>query len=123
VVALIAVAKWLLLLFGPGYSTNALVLLWLLILASLPRGINQVYIGLLRVQGRLKELVLIRGFIALSVLTLSFFLMSAYGMIAIGYVWLGVQIVVSIALAFRLGSWASRFSHTEGSDWEDGDHF
>jgi len=123
VIALIAAAKWLLLAFGESYSTNAFVLLCLLILASLPRGINQVYIGLLRVQGRLKELVIIRGFITVSVLTLSLFFMSAYGIIAIGYVWLGVQIVISIALAFRLGSRVNQFSRTEGNGWEDVNHF
>ena len=121
-VVLIAVARWLLLLFGPGYSTNALVLLWLLILANLPRVINNVYSGILRVQGRLKEMVLIRGFVAVAVLIVTFFCISDYGILAIGYVWLGVQIIVSIALAFRLGSWSGGFSKNEVSDWEDGTH-
>jgi O-antigen/teichoic acid export membrane protein len=116
-IVLIAAAKWILLLFGPGYSTNALLLLWLLILASLPRGINNVYIGLLRVQDRLKELLVIRGFIAISVLVPSFFLMTVYGMIAIGYVWLGVHTVVSIVLIFRLSSRVMWFSRTKGGDW------
>ena len=123
VIVLTATAKWILLLFGPGYSTHAMVLLWLLILASLPRGINNVYIGLLRIQDRLKEILIIRGFIAISVLTLSLFLITAYGIIAIGYVWLGVQTVVAIAVAFRLGSWTSRFSRTEVVDCENGDNF
>jgi O-antigen/teichoic acid export membrane protein len=123
VIVLMAVAKWILLLFGPGYSTNALLLLWLLILASLPRGVNNVYIGLLRVQDRLKELLIIRGFITIATLAFSFFFMASYGMMAIGYVWLGVQLAVSLAVAFRLARWPGRFSRTEGSSWEDGNHF
>ncbi len=53
VAVLIIAAKWILLAFGPSYSANALNLLWLLSLSSLPRGISHVYIGLLRVQDKL----------------------------------------------------------------------
>jgi O-antigen/teichoic acid export membrane protein len=115
-IVLMAAAKWILLLFGPGYSTNALVLLWLLILASLPRGINNVYIGLLRVQDRLKELLIIRGFITISVLVLSFFLMRIYGMIAIGYVWLGIHTLVATVIMFRLGSRVMWYHRTKAGD-------
>ncbi len=85
--------------------------------------INNVYIGLLRVQGRLKELLIIRGFITVSVSTLSLFIMSVYSTIAIGYVWLGVQMVVAIVLAFRVGTSVSRFSGTKGGNLEDVNHF
>jgi O-antigen/teichoic acid export membrane protein len=123
VIVMLVIARWILLLFGPGYSTNGLTLLWLLILASLPRGLNNVYIGLLRVQDRLTELLLIRGFITIATLVLSFFFMKSYGMMAVGYVWLGVQLAVAIAVAFRLSRQPGRFGHAEGSDWEDGNHF
>ncbi|MFC2067871.1 oligosaccharide flippase family protein [Chloroflexota bacterium] len=123
VIFLMITGKWLLLFFGPGYSSNAQALLWLLILASLPRGMNNIYFGILRVQGRLKELVIIRGFIAVSLLTLSYLFMSVYGLIAIGYAWLGVQIFISIAIAFRLNSGASGYVGSEGDDWEEGNHF
>lgn len=122
VIVLIVTGKWILLAFGESYSANALVLLWLLILASLPRGINQVYFSVLRVQGRLKELVMIRGFVAVSVLTMSFFVISSYGIISVGFVWLGVQIVVSIALVLMLGSQVRKSRRIEGDDWEDGDY-
>jgi O-antigen/teichoic acid export membrane protein len=122
VIVLAAAAKWILLLFGPGYSANSLSLLWLLILANLPRGLNNVYIGILRVQDKLKELIIIRGLVTVSTLALSFIFMAPYGMIAIGYVWLGVQLIVSIVLAFRLSYWSDQFSPTDSSIQEDGNH-
>ncbi len=122
VMVLIVIAKWVLLAFGPSYS-NALQLVWLLSLSNLPGGINLVYIGLLRAQGKLKELVVIRGFIAVAVLTLSLFIMPISGIVGIGYAWLGVQAVVAIASAFRLRTWASRFSRSGGHDLEDVNHF
>ncbi|MEE9399121.1 MAG: hypothetical protein V3V23_02535, partial [Dehalococcoidales bacterium] len=91
VIVMMVAAKWVLIAFGWTYSVNALKLLWLLTLSSLPLGISQIYFGLLRVQYRLKELVIIQGFIAIAVLTLSFFIMPTHGIIGIGYVWLGIQ--------------------------------
>jgi Na+-driven multidrug efflux pump len=101
-VVLIIVAKWVLLAFGQGYAANGLTLLWLLVLSSLPRGINYIYIGLLRVQGRLKELVIIRSFMTVAVLIPCFFMLPVYGIIGIGYVWLAVQGVLAIILTTRL---------------------
>jgi O-antigen/teichoic acid export membrane protein len=123
VVVLIIAAKWVLLAFGESYSANALTLLWLLSISSLPRGINHVYIGLLRVQDRLKELIIIQGLVAVAVFTLSLFAISAYGIMGVGYVWLGVQGVVSIALASRLATQVRQFRGARGSDLEDVNHF
>jgi O-antigen/teichoic acid export membrane protein len=102
VVVLLVAAKWLLLAFGEGYAANGLTLLWILMLASLPRGINFIYVSLLRVQGRLMELVIIRSFITVSVLALCFIMLPVHGIISIGYVWLAVQGVLAIVLTARL---------------------
>jgi O-antigen/teichoic acid export membrane protein len=100
---LILVGKWLLLAFGQSYSLNALKLLWILSLSSLPLAINHIYSGILRVKSRLKELMAIWGFIALSVLLASYLVMPAAGIMGIGYAWLGAQTVVAIyVLARRL---------------------
>ena len=74
-------------------------------------------------QDRLKELIIIRVFIALAVPTLSFLVMPDYGIIGIGYVWLRVQLVVSIALACRLLIRLKQLSVTEWSVIEDVDNF
>jgi O-antigen/teichoic acid export membrane protein len=95
-ILLAAVGKWLLLVFGQGYSLNALPLLWALCLSSLPRGVNYIYTGILRVTGRIRELIIIWGFIALSVLVVSYLLLPLTGIIGIGYAWLGAQLIVAI---------------------------
>ncbi|MFC1902531.1 lipopolysaccharide biosynthesis protein [Chloroflexota bacterium] len=123
VAILILAGKWILLAFGPSYSANALHLLWLLGLSSLPRGLNSVYTSLLRVKDGLKELIIIQLFIAVAVLALSFLLMQYHGIIGIGYVWLGVQVLVSIVLSYRLVTRLSQLNVTKGSVSEGADTF
>ena len=60
---------------------------------------------------------------ALAVPALSFLVMPHYGIIGIGYVWLGVQLVVSIALACRLLMRLSQLTITKESVPEDVDNF
>jgi len=103
VTVLILVGKWLLLAFGQSYSLNALKLLWILSLSSLPLAINHLYTSILRVKSRLKELMAIWGFIALAVLLVSYLIMPASGIMGIGCAWLGAQAAVAIyVLARRL---------------------
>jgi len=59
VILLILVGKWLLLAFGQGYSANALHLLWILAISSLPTGITNIYMSILRVTSRIRELIAI----------------------------------------------------------------
>ncbi len=101
VIVLILVGKWLLLAFGQSYSLNALKLLWILSISSLPLAINHLYTSILRVKSRLKELMVIWGFIALSVLIASYLIMPAAGIISIGYAWLGAQSLVAIYILAR----------------------
>jgi len=101
VTVLILVGKWLLLLFGQSYSLNALKLLWILSLSSLPLAINYIYTSILRVKSRIKELMTIWGFIALAVLLASYLIMPITGIIGIGYAWLGAQTVVAIYVLAR----------------------
>ena len=96
VILLILVGKWLLLAFGQSYSANALYLLWILIISCLPLGINYIYTSILRVTNRIKELVIIWGFIAIATLSISYLVMPETGIIGIGYAWLGVQCLVAI---------------------------
>ena len=95
----------------------------ILSLSSIPRAVSQIYVSLLRVQDRLKELMIIRGIIAVAVPTLSALIIPVYGIIGIGYVWLGVHVLAAIVLAPRLASQVSRLSRPKGGDWEDVNHF
>jgi len=103
VTVLILVGKWLLLAFGQSYSLNALRLLWILSLSSLPLAINHLYTSILRVKSRLKELMAIWGFIAIAVLLASYLIMPATGIMGTGCAWLRAQATVGIyVLARRL---------------------
>jgi O-antigen/teichoic acid export membrane protein len=95
-ILLAAVGKWLLLAFGHGYSMNALSLLWVFCLSSLPLGVNYIYTGILRVTGRITELIIIWSFIATGVLAVGRLLLPLTGIIGIGYAWLGVQLIVAV---------------------------
>jgi len=106
--------KWLLLIFGQAYSSNALTLLWILAASSLPAAINDVYYSVLRVRGRIKELVAIRAVVSFSVLVTSAVASSmATGhtaMLTIGWAWLGANILaaVYVILTVRLRARATR---------------
>jgi O-antigen/teichoic acid export membrane protein len=96
VVLVLLVGKWLLLLFGEGYSVSGLLLLRILSVSSLFAGVTSVYAATLRVEDRLRELTLIFGFITVATLVGSYFIMPQAGTVGIGYVWLAVQGVVGI---------------------------
>jgi len=96
VILLILIGKWLLLAFGQSYLVNGLMLFRILVLASLPVGINHIYTGVLRVRHKLKELMAIWGIIAVATLVTSYLIVPVTGIIGIGYVWLGIQSVVAL---------------------------
>lgn len=96
IIILFLLGKWFLLLFGANYSVNGLILLKILGLSSLFVGINSIYISILRVKGKIMELVFIFGFIAITVLLESYFIMPATGIIGVGYAWIAAQGMVSV---------------------------
>jgi len=104
VVLFLLLGKWLLLLFGAAYSVNASMLLWILALSSLFVGVNSVYMTILRVRDRISELVIIVGFIALTVLLGSYFITPTTGIVGVGYSWMGAQGLVTIYVAFAMRS-------------------
>ncbi len=102
VVLILLLGHWLLLLFGEAYSVNGLLLLRILCVSSVFIGVNRVYTTILRVEDRIKELVLIFAFQAAAVLLGSYFVIPAVGIVGIGYVWLAAQGVVSIYAIFAM---------------------
>jgi O-antigen/teichoic acid export membrane protein len=96
IIFLILIGKWILLVFGQSYSLNALTLLRILAISSLPLSINYIYISILRVNYRIKELVTIWGCIALPMLITSYLVMPVSGIVGTGYAWLGIHSAAAI---------------------------
>jgi len=108
VILMIILSKWILLAFGPDYSANALTLLVLLSVASLPRGLHFIYVSFLRIQNRIKELVVIHSIAAAATIGLSIWAIRDYGINGIGYVLLGTQSIVALIFIIRILLWSKQ---------------
>lgn len=108
IVILFLVGKWLLMLFGEAYSANAWMLLWILVMSSIPIGITNVYGSILRVQGRMRELVALATFTTFAVLIGSYFVVPTTGIIGIGYVWIAAHGVVAVYVVLALKAFRHR---------------
>jgi len=96
IILLVALGKWLLLLFGENYSSNALTLLWILGFSGLFTAVNDVYYSILRVRGRIRELFVIRALISIAVLVSSSLIAPKIGIVGIGYAWISAQALASV---------------------------
>ena len=96
IILVVALGKWLLLLFGDEYSSNALRLLLILSASSLFVGVNYIYYTILRVRGRIGELMVIHGTVAIAVLVASGLIVEKHGIVSIGYIWICVEALLCI---------------------------
>ena len=92
----------LLLVYGGEYSAEGARLLQILALASLPASINYLYLGLARVEVRLKSLILVPGVIALGTLVLGYILLPHLGILGVGMSWLATQTALMFFTVPRL---------------------
>jgi O-antigen/teichoic acid export membrane protein len=104
ILVILLAGKWLLLIFGESYSSNAQTLLMILALSSMFTGVNNIYYTVLRVRGRIRELIALRAVVALVVLTVSGLIVTKVGIVGIGYAWIGMQAVVSIYIILKVRS-------------------
>jgi O-antigen/teichoic acid export membrane protein len=88
VLILLGLGTRLLSLFGAQYAAGGTGLLWVLLPAVFPLSINTGYIGVLRVQKRLGEIVLLTTTISSITIILSCVLVPRYGIQAAGLSWL-----------------------------------
>jgi O-antigen/teichoic acid export membrane protein len=102
IILVLALGKWLLLLFGASYSANALGLLWILGASSIFAAVNSIYLTILQVKRRITELVLISGFVTFAVLVGSYLIMPATGIIRVGYASIAAQGLVSIYVVLAM---------------------
>jgi O-antigen/teichoic acid export membrane protein len=102
IIVLLLAGKWLLLIFGPGYSENGVALLRFLALSGIFIGINSIYYTILRVQNKIRQLTVICAFTTITILTGSYFLIHTSGIAGVGYIWFAVHGAISIYVLFAI---------------------
>lgn len=98
VVVMLVAGDKLLLLFGREYSTEGVKLLWLLVLSALPVSVNVLYLGVARVERRLKNIILVTAGVSLGTLILSYVLIPPLGILGPGIAWMASHSLVAVAV-------------------------
>jgi O-antigen/teichoic acid export membrane protein len=102
--ALVALfAHWGLALFGPGYAEYGAPVLELLAVATLPRAMTEVYLGVLRAQSRTSLVAIIQGTRCVLMLGLTVYLVGIMGPVGAGLA--AVISQGSVALLVIPGLW------------------
>ncbi len=98
VAIVVAAAPVLLRIFGEDYAVEGTLLLRLLALATIPNIVVFLCIGLLRVQNRVREVIVVHGVTGLAMLGLSYVWLRSYGIAGVGLAWLVTQTCVALVL-------------------------
>ena len=98
VIIIVFAAPNILRLFGKSYSIEGATLLRLLCLSALPNMVTSIYTSVVRVQRRMKPLVLVLTVPYILVIALSYLLMNTYGVVGVGIAWLVSQSFVAVIL-------------------------
>ncbi|MFC1992483.1 lipopolysaccharide biosynthesis protein [Chloroflexota bacterium] len=103
-VLFIFAGKWLLFLFGYSYYVNALPLLQILAISALPQTVIHIYCTILRVNHRIRELIIIWALASGILLGSSYFAVPLLGIVGIGYTHLGTHCLLAIYVFVRKNS-------------------
>ncbi len=103
-------APYLLWIYGSDYADNSSTVLRILLVAAVPNVLHQLYIGRLRVQGRLGGVIFFETLLAVIAVGLSWLFIPRYGIDGVGIAWLvGLTLLGGYALiAESTWWWASR---------------
>ena len=102
IVIMLLLGGWILSLFGHSYSHHGLMLLRVMSVASLFTAINHIYHTTLRIENRIRELIILVIIQSISILTASYLLIQQFDTVGVGYAWLGVHFCVSIYVIIRM---------------------
>jgi O-antigen/teichoic acid export membrane protein len=97
-IGIAALAPYILGLFGPGYAKYGAPILVLLLAATLPRTLTEIYLGALRAQNRTSRVALVQGIRAVAILGLTLVLTRSMGIIGAGIAVLISQVVIAVAV-------------------------
>lgn len=111
VLGIVVLAPFVLQLFGKSYVEEGTMLLRLLALATLPTIVTTMFISLLRIQRRMKLLVLLQAFLCLSILGIGYFLLPTVGVVAFGISWLVSQSILATCI---IAVYLPTFMHARG---------
>jgi O-antigen/teichoic acid export membrane protein len=89
---------FLLSFFGKQYSEEALWLLRILSIASLPLAVNEIFIAVCRIRKRIKPVIIIYGTISFFTLIAGSMLTQVMGLVGIGIAFLTAQTATALAL-------------------------
>ena len=84
---------WLLDLFGPSYAEHGRLLLIVLTLAAVPDAITNIAVAVLRATARLREAIVLNASMMVVCLVGSWLWLPGAGIDAVGYCWLGSQLL------------------------------
>jgi len=108
VLLLVAVAPWLLRLFGPGYAAHGTGLLRLLALAALPNLLLDVAVDVARARRRLAWAVGLQAALCVLVLGLSAWLLPVLGIAGVGVAWMTAECLIGLPLLLTMPRWLRR---------------
>jgi O-antigen/teichoic acid export membrane protein len=104
VAAGVMLAPFVLAMFGTSYAEAGTTLLRLMLVAAVPRAVVELYLGVLRAQGRSRPIALVQAAQAALFLTLVFSLLGRAGIAGIGWAYLMSNLAVAIPLLARLAA-------------------
>lgn len=102
VLILLLLGDRILLLFGAAYSQSATRLLWIVAASALPLSVNQIYFSIKRVEKRIRSVISLSAFIAITTLALSYILLPQIGIIGAGISWLIAQSLAAAVTGYKL---------------------
>jgi O-antigen/teichoic acid export membrane protein len=93
---------FLLHLVGKDYSANAENLIRIFALSSVFVTISSVYFSIKKIQGEVKDQIVLSGLIALLLPLTSYYLMKTYGIDGVGYAWIISYGIVALIIAVKV---------------------
>ena len=111
-VVVLATGGMLLSVFGPSYESHAAGLLQAVLLAAFPDAVTNIYVAVLRVRGRLAAAAALNLGIGVGTVALSWALLPEFGIAAVGWAFLAMQlagclfVVIDLRRGWSRGSFA-----------------
>ncbi len=84
-------AEYILGIFGAEYASQGTTMLRLLALSVIPYSFTSLYVGIQRVQNRVRHIAIVQGIRCFALLGFCYFLLPIWGITAVGMVWLAVE--------------------------------